>query len=380
MAVPIYEGCFSHSQPLVDQGYHKYQSSGWCAGVCDDINKTVLGLSNGTLCWCGNLLPPARAKVADSKCNTPCQGYDLENCGGGARFYTVWLTGTKQNVANFNPNSISSFATRSSTSSASTSTSSTRSSAAPTHHHTSASTTKGAPASPASTPHDAGAKVSAHHTKPGNKHDEIVGIVLGVVLGVLALAVLLFVLVCIHRRRKRTGLYFRRRTPTPDQERKESPDEPGIDDANESAISSAPNLGTEGAPATASYLAPSTLAPAFLSPSLRQASHATTGTSYEQPFYTPTEERSFYLDDAEPPAHAITSPTDTAEDAPPLPAMPQWVNSNQPTRSNNSNPHQNPFASTADQNLVDVGAGFMATNTEQSAPPVGYSRPRHELP
>ena len=272
---------------------------------------------------------------------------------------------------------------------AASSTSSTKSSAAQVHHHSSSSTTKGSPASPASTSHDAGAKVSAHRGSSGQKHDEIVGIVLGVVLGVLALAVLLFVLFCIHRRRKRTGLYFRRRTPTPDQERKESSGQPTTSDLVEGSREfSIPTDGNESVPAT-SHLAPPT--PAFLNPNLRQGSQATTGTSYDQPFYTPAEQGSFFFDaepeDAEPSTepqfnHAMTSPSHTAEPAPPVPPMPQWVRSSgQPTQRDTSNPYQSPFASRADENLVDVGAGYMATNTEQS-PPVSraYPRPRHELP
>ena len=78
--VPIYAGCFDISIPLVSEGYYKYQSSGYCAGICSDKGEPVLGLSNGTICWCGNFVPPAEAKVPDSKCNTPCHGYDLEDC------------------------------------------------------------------------------------------------------------------------------------------------------------------------------------------------------------------------------------------------------------------------------------------------------------
>ena len=74
------EGCFSSSGDFVDQGSYTYQSSGWCQKQCVALGKPVLGLNQGSNCWCGDLLPAADTQVDDSQCNTPCQGYSQENC------------------------------------------------------------------------------------------------------------------------------------------------------------------------------------------------------------------------------------------------------------------------------------------------------------
>jgi len=97
----VAQGCFSSSQPLTNQGDATYQSSANCETTCTNMNKPVLGLSNGNLCWCGDMLPAADSQVSDSKCNTPCQGYPQESCGGGQKYWTVWLTGLDSNVPSF---------------------------------------------------------------------------------------------------------------------------------------------------------------------------------------------------------------------------------------------------------------------------------------
>lgn len=78
--LPIQVGCFATPEPLDNQGSYKYQSSGYCSGICTSLNQGVVGLSDGNVCWCGDELPPLESKVLDSKCNTPCQGYGLETC------------------------------------------------------------------------------------------------------------------------------------------------------------------------------------------------------------------------------------------------------------------------------------------------------------
>jgi len=75
-----YQGCFSSSSGLSDQGSYTYQTSGYCQPICAKANQAVLGLSGGSDCWCGDVLPPADSKVDDSKCDSPCNGYDKENC------------------------------------------------------------------------------------------------------------------------------------------------------------------------------------------------------------------------------------------------------------------------------------------------------------
>merc|ERR1711967_77140 len=61
---------------------------------CAPDNYAVMGLSGGSNCWCGNALPQSSNKVSDSKCSTPCNGYGQDNCGGDG-FFSVYLTGTK---------------------------------------------------------------------------------------------------------------------------------------------------------------------------------------------------------------------------------------------------------------------------------------------
>ena len=75
-----YQGCFSSSKPMTDQGSWTYQSPGYCQGLCVKLGKPVMGTTTGSNCFCGDQLPAANSKVSDSKCNTPCFGYDKDNC------------------------------------------------------------------------------------------------------------------------------------------------------------------------------------------------------------------------------------------------------------------------------------------------------------
>lgn len=81
-----YSGCYSSSTGLTDQGAATYQTSSYCSKICVPQNQAVLGLSGGSDCWCGALLPPADTKVDDSNCNTPCQGFGADNCRSSASF------------------------------------------------------------------------------------------------------------------------------------------------------------------------------------------------------------------------------------------------------------------------------------------------------
>ncbi|KAH0547737.1 hypothetical protein GP486_008410, partial [Trichoglossum hirsutum] len=94
----VYVACYSSSDPLEDQGPYTYQSSGWCQDLCvNKLNKPVMGLSEGSDCWCGSKLPANSSKVDDSKCNVPCNGYDKDKCGG-TDYWSVSLTGLQANV------------------------------------------------------------------------------------------------------------------------------------------------------------------------------------------------------------------------------------------------------------------------------------------
>lgn len=97
-------GCFSSSESLEDQGPWTYQTRGYCQPICVGLNKPVMGLTGGSNCWCGDLLPAAENKVDESECNFPCDGFDKEMCGGDGR-WTVYLTGLKPSVRNAEPSS-----------------------------------------------------------------------------------------------------------------------------------------------------------------------------------------------------------------------------------------------------------------------------------
>ena len=111
-------GCFSSSDPLEDQGSWTFQSAGYCQTTCVKLGKPVMGTTKGSNCWCGDLIPAANSKVADSKCNTKCNGYGLDFCkftftlvyyfflvsnihlGGGQNTWSVQLTGVDDSVSN----------------------------------------------------------------------------------------------------------------------------------------------------------------------------------------------------------------------------------------------------------------------------------------
>ena len=62
--------------------------------------------SGGSTCYCGDELPPLDEQVAETNCNSPCQGYNQQTCGG-IGFYQLYLTGLTGDVTTL-PNSTSS--------------------------------------------------------------------------------------------------------------------------------------------------------------------------------------------------------------------------------------------------------------------------------
>ena len=85
LSTMTYQGCFSSSDGLTDQGSWTFQTSGYCQPICVNANQAVLATTGGTNCFCGDVLPPADSKVDDSKCSTPCDGYDTEECKSSGR-------------------------------------------------------------------------------------------------------------------------------------------------------------------------------------------------------------------------------------------------------------------------------------------------------
>ncbi|KAF2175044.1 hypothetical protein K469DRAFT_724625 [Zopfia rhizophila CBS 207.26] len=101
-------GCFSTGVPLEDHGPWTFQTAGNCQPICLGLNKPVMGLVDGTNCWCGDLIPPKDSQVANSSCDTPCAGFDQDFCGGASKWW-IALTGlTKNKIGNYDPKSAAS--------------------------------------------------------------------------------------------------------------------------------------------------------------------------------------------------------------------------------------------------------------------------------
>lgn len=73
-------GCYSSAKGLSNEKSYTFQSSGWCNDRCVGNKSAAFALTAGSDCLCGDELPPASAKVSDSKCNTPCNGWPQDMC------------------------------------------------------------------------------------------------------------------------------------------------------------------------------------------------------------------------------------------------------------------------------------------------------------
>ncbi|KAI9892584.1 MAG: hypothetical protein M1814_001277 [Vezdaea aestivalis] len=91
------EGCFSSADGLSDQGFWKYQSSGYCKGICVKLGKPVFAMNQGSHCYCGDKIPSKASAATLDDCNTPCVGFPSEKCGG-ANGFSVFLSGISDNV------------------------------------------------------------------------------------------------------------------------------------------------------------------------------------------------------------------------------------------------------------------------------------------
>lgn len=85
------KGCFTNSKGLQFQGSDQYMTQGLCQDNCAAQGKPVMGLTKGSDCYCGTLLPPKSAKTEDSSCSKVCNGFG-QSCGGDDA-YGVFLTG-----------------------------------------------------------------------------------------------------------------------------------------------------------------------------------------------------------------------------------------------------------------------------------------------
>lgn len=73
-------GCFATGTPLENHGPYKFQSDGNCQLICIMLGKNVLGLSDGTDCWCGDQIPAKEWQLPDGNCSTTCAGDKTHKC------------------------------------------------------------------------------------------------------------------------------------------------------------------------------------------------------------------------------------------------------------------------------------------------------------
>jgi cell wall integrity and stress response component len=166
-------GCFETGLPLENHGPYNFQSPGNCQLVCLQLDKDVMGLSDGENCWCGDEIPAKEWQVKNDTCSTTCSGDDTTGCGGKNLLWVVLTGNTRNQVDYFQPSSSSS------------------SSMPPKTSSTMATSTAvaSATASPVTAP-------------PQDDKPNTVAIAVGVVVGILALAAILFGVWFLLRRKR----------------------------------------------------------------------------------------------------------------------------------------------------------------------------------
>lgn len=108
LLAPTTIGCFATGLPLEDHGPGLFNTVGSCQQICGGLDKPVLGVVDGTNCWCGDLFPPNNTRVDMSQCDTPCSGFDKDNCGGNRKWLIVTSGTTRNRIDYFDPKSVSS--------------------------------------------------------------------------------------------------------------------------------------------------------------------------------------------------------------------------------------------------------------------------------
>ena len=76
----VNKGCYSSAGGMTDQGSYTYQTPGWCQQQCVNLDKPVMGTTQGSNCYCGDLLPSSDDQVSNSQCSSPCNGYAQDMC------------------------------------------------------------------------------------------------------------------------------------------------------------------------------------------------------------------------------------------------------------------------------------------------------------
>ncbi|KAJ9603652.1 Protein SLG1 [Cladophialophora chaetospira] len=177
-------GCYQHPDPLAVQADYDFQTSGYCQQQCVALGKSVMAITGGSTCYCGDEIPALDQEVDETKCDSICAGYGQQTCGG-LGFWQVYLTGLTGNVQTA-PNSTSSTSSSSAPSSAATE---------------SAVVTK--PAETVVVTQSATAVPNQQKSSGGGKSNTV-AIAVGVVVGVIGFAAIVGgILLYIRRRRNR---------------------------------------------------------------------------------------------------------------------------------------------------------------------------------
>ncbi|RMD44714.1 hypothetical protein DV735_g247, partial [Chaetothyriales sp. CBS 134920] len=159
------------------KGSYTFQTSGYCQDQCSGY--AVMAITAGSTCYCANELPSDDNKASSDKCNTPCQGFDTQTCGG-IHYYQLYLTGDGAPEANAAP--VVTVVTASGT-----------------------VVTVTASAPVASTTTDVSSTETSAKSSGGSGTSKV-GIAVGVVVGVVVLAAIVGALLFWMRRRRRLAI------------------------------------------------------------------------------------------------------------------------------------------------------------------------------
>lgn len=172
-------GCFATGVPLEDHGKGNFVSAGSCQQICVQLDKNVLGLSDGERCWCGDEFPPKSTKIDDKKCTSMCSGDDTTVCGGAGLLWVMTTGNTRNEIEYADPIVESS---------------------------SSSSSIASKTASPTSSSVPETAVASSATSAPVSKGPNTAGIAAGVVVGVVVLAAIIGGVFFYLRRQKRQAV------------------------------------------------------------------------------------------------------------------------------------------------------------------------------
>ncbi|KAL4791038.1 WSC domain-containing protein [Aspergillus venezuelensis] len=79
-----YLGCYADLLDFENIGTSPFLAVGLCKMRCERRGDTIMGLRNGTECWCGNEYPSWEDGLDEEACHLRCPGYARDICGGHA--------------------------------------------------------------------------------------------------------------------------------------------------------------------------------------------------------------------------------------------------------------------------------------------------------